>query len=602
MNKKIVQFGVVIAIIGFIMAGCSDLSRIGIDAETLFNEQAVVADAESLTTSNIVFASGDTADSVTEDFTVSASGDSDTTITWSSSDTDVISVAADGKASVTRPTGSSVTVTLTATITKGDSTTTKSFTVTVLAVEGVNNTITFESLVAADGADGTADTTMLTLTFSGDPTTLTADNITVTGATKGALTGTGTTRTLALSGITVGNGETVSVAITSPSGFTISGSPKTVMVYKASLTPLTLVSAWADGSDDGGDITETTKLQLNFDVNPTTLTAADITITGATKGALTAGDNDKQRYIAISDITVANGAKVSVVITSPSGFTIPATPKEVTVYKEPTSVSFDDMTANGVDGTTDTTMLTLTFSKDPSSLNLTHITVSGATKVALRDGATDKERYLDISDIGVGNGGNVWVTIASPDGFKMSNVSNPKAVQVWELTYLLGDTGPAGGFIFYINPNYVTDGWRYLEAAPASTQVDSTKWSSTNLDIGGTSGEIGHGKENTELMVTALNNASESNTAAQLADGFEYGGCSDWFLPSSNELNEMKVLTNLTERHPELSTYFDGGPVLWSSNQDLSSKLPFIFDSDNDDLTTAAKDLDLSVRFARRVH
>src|SRR5690554_5787135 len=32
--------------------------------------------------------------------------------------------------------------------------------------------------------------------------------------------------------------------------------------------------------------------------------------------------------------------------------------------------------------------------------------------------------------------------------------------------YALRDTGPAGGLIFYLNPNHPTDGWRYLEAAP----------------------------------------------------------------------------------------------------------------------------------------
>lgn len=92
---------------------------------------------------------------------------------------------------------------------------------------------TFESAVQTGGTSGTTDSTALTLTFSDDPTTLTAGDITVTGATSGELTGTGTTRTLAISDITVGNGETVSVAIASPSGYTIDGSPETVVVYRA---------------------------------------------------------------------------------------------------------------------------------------------------------------------------------------------------------------------------------------------------------------------------------------------------------------------------------------------------------------------------------
>lgn len=82
------------------------------------------------------------------------------------------------------------------------------------------------------GTSGTADSTGLTLTFDVDPTTLSADNITVTGATKGALTGTATTRSLAISNITVANGATLSVTITSPVGYSISGSPKTAVVYR----------------------------------------------------------------------------------------------------------------------------------------------------------------------------------------------------------------------------------------------------------------------------------------------------------------------------------------------------------------------------------
>ena len=92
--------------------------------------------------------------------------------------------------------------------------------------------VSFINAIQTGGASNSADSTALTLTFDIDPTTLTADDITVTGATKGVLSGTGTTRSLAISDITVANGETVSVAITNPSGYTISGSPQTAVVYK----------------------------------------------------------------------------------------------------------------------------------------------------------------------------------------------------------------------------------------------------------------------------------------------------------------------------------------------------------------------------------
>jgi hypothetical protein len=91
--------------------------------------------------------------------------------------------------------------------------------------------ITFLDVTQAGGISGNADSTTLTLSCNLDPTTLTADNIALTGATKGALTGAGTTRTLAISNNTVANGATVSVAITSHSGNAITGSPQTSVVY-----------------------------------------------------------------------------------------------------------------------------------------------------------------------------------------------------------------------------------------------------------------------------------------------------------------------------------------------------------------------------------
>ena len=42
--------------------------------------------------------------------------------------------------------------------------------------------------------------------------------------------------------------------------------------------------------------------------------------------------------------------------------------------------------------------------------------------------------------------------------------------------YAIGDIGPAGGYIFYINPDYDQDGWRYLEAAPGDFSGDNNDY------------------------------------------------------------------------------------------------------------------------------
>ena len=109
-----------------------------------------------------------------------------------------------------------------------------------LAACGKKNTDPVAVAWTAISANGTANvttTTAITLTFDKNPTALAASNITVTGATKGALTGTGTTRTLAISAITVAEGATITVAISNPSGFTISPSSKTVVIHKQAATP-----------------------------------------------------------------------------------------------------------------------------------------------------------------------------------------------------------------------------------------------------------------------------------------------------------------------------------------------------------------------------
>jgi uncharacterized repeat protein (TIGR02543 family) len=104
----------------------------------------------------------------------------------------------------------------------------------------------------------------------------------------------------------------------------------------------------------------------------------------------------------------------------------------------------------------------------------------------------------------------------------------------WIKVYEIGDTGPAGGLIFY-KKEAVSDNWQYLEAAPASTEV-SAAWGANGTEIGGTQQEIGTGKANTALIVTALDNLGETGKAAQICDELNVNGFDDWFLPSVGEL------------------------------------------------------------------
>jgi DUF1680 family protein len=106
---------------------------------------------------------------------------------------------------------------------------------------------------------------------------------------------------------------------------------------------------------------------------------------------------------------------------------------------------------------------------------------------------------------------------------------------VWFSTagYAIGDIGPAGGFIFYENPNHATEGWRYLEAAPFD-QSGGASWGCFRRSIDGARGTaIGTGKQNTADMMAAC---AEPGSAAHLCANLTVNGVKGWFLPSRDEL------------------------------------------------------------------
>ncbi len=134
-----------------------------------------------------------------------------------------------------------------------------------------------------------------------------------------------------------------------------------------------------------------------------------------------------------------------------------------------------------------------------------------------------------------------------------------------EKTYKVGETGPAGGIVFYVNPNASTDGWTYLEAAPADLE-GTYKWGSDG-DYG-TSEEIGTGKSNTEALLKAKKDNTElSFPAAEACAGYSLGGKTDWFLPSFKELDTLNKVLQEANSTSKLSS----DNAHWSSSQEDSS-------------------------------
>ncbi|MCL2211188.1 MAG: DUF1566 domain-containing protein [Treponema sp.] len=134
--------------------------------------------------------------------------------------------------------------------------------------------------------------------------------------------------------------------------------------------------------------------------------------------------------------------------------------------------------------------------------------------------------------------------------------------------YKIGDTGPAGGIIFYDKGN-ISDGWRYLEAAPFETEFRA-QWGAYQQDVAGTGTVISSGKRNTQLIVEHLRSKGENGRAALLCASLDFNGIKDWFLPSKDELDLMyknlaqKGLGNFITREDRTNWTH----VYWSSSQD----------------------------------
>ena len=104
-------------------------------------------------------------------------------------------------------------------------------------------------------------------------------------------------------------------------------------------------------------------------------------------------------------------------------------------------------------------------------------------------------------------------------------------------TYRIGDTGPAGGIVFYDKGNN-SDGWRYLEAAPSTTdRVDQNVFAATSLYSQVSNRSVGAGLNNTRMYIERLHrNNVAANTALHYCNNLIHNGFNDWFLPSIEEL------------------------------------------------------------------
>ena len=130
--------------------------------------------------------------------------------------------------------------------------------------------------------------------------------------------------------------------------------------------------------------------------------------------------------------------------------------------------------------------------------------------------------------------------------------------QITFTTLSTGQIGAGGGIVFYDKGNN-TGGWQYLECAP-NDQSASIQWGCSGTLIGTT---LDFALDsNTNKIVAGCNEAS---FAAKLCFNLVLGGKSDWYLPSSYELELM--FRNL--RYNNLGNF--SSAVYWSCNEENNS-------------------------------
>jgi len=157
----------------------------------------------------------------------------------------------------------------------------------------------------------------------------------------------------------------------------------------------------------------------------------------------------------------------------------------------------------------------------------------GVTVTVLFNGTLTRTGYAFTGWNTLANGTGTDRAVAST--FTMGS-ANVVLYAKWR-DYIIGDTGPAGGLIFY-DKGSVSNGWRYLEAAPSDQSTGIQWYNGSYITTGATATGIDSGSANTTAIIAAQGAGSY---AASLCANLVSGGYDDWFLPSKDELNLMYI-------------------------------------------------------------
>ena len=180
------------------------------------------------------------------------------------------------------------------------------------------------------------------------------------------------------------------------------------------------------------------------------------------------------------------------------------------------------------------------------------------TTAASTDVLIDVIGYYELASTGpAGSGG-------SSGGASAPVATGTNCIET-KCTYKIGETGPGGGHIFFVDYNDQYPVFDYLEAAPEACE-SSTTWSSANTAVtaarGWAAGAVGQGQANTVAILAVFTSDTTLNNAAKYADSSDCGTKTDWFLGSIGET--MLMYTNLRQAGVG---GFSTGVAYWSSSE-----------------------------------
>lgn len=164
--------------------------------------------------------------------------------------------------------------------------------------------------------------------------------------------------------------------------------------------------------------------------------------------------------------------------------------------------------------------------------------------------------------------------------------------------YKVGDTGPGGGIVFYVDRFNEYSGFTYLEVAPVGVQVQRSWATNANSNqttavSGADSRGLGAGYQNTIDIVAQTGNVAATCAAAYCA-GLVSGASSDWYLPS---ISELELVRNVVYNEIGVGGFINGG--YWSSTEN-STSTAWYHTFHQAGLITQAKSQNFYVRPVRR--